>query len=237
MFLKLSSITQGGATSLFLDLFKATARENVALVETENTTEQERRGRLADEFATRTLERIKSVFFEPITAKKYAVAFDFDEDATQSDYVNALRSLAGCYANRVFTAPAVLAWVKAQDTYAPDFNGKTETETETLATGTSEQTNAGTSKQKFSTGVFTASAGTANASETSETQNALTTGTTKQKTTQGYAHEYAGNVEAFADVNLQARNIVERTAQRFFDILISTENLFSFEIIEGVTIN
>lgn len=213
--------------------FNRTAAKNIQNV-AEHVQDTARKDLLqvaASKFTARVFDRVKEKFFNPRDKRRYCFSYAFFEG--EDDFYNAVMSLVDEYANAVFSSPALLAWAKIQDEFSPDFNGKTETATETDAMGTSEEENSGKVWQSFNNGVTSTSTGTAQITNNNETRNGMTTGKTTSKTAQGYAHEYAGDVAAFAETNARlAANMVETTANRFFVCLIPRDALFAWEILD-----
>ncbi|MBQ8428300.1 MAG: hypothetical protein IJX18_03505 [Clostridia bacterium] len=200
-------------------------------------------------FAEEIAQNIQDLFFNEgaLCGLFWAVAFDKTraywnskkdgafacfgvKRTTGKTYLNdVITRLVRAWAARYITLPAYDAWVYSLKKYTAAENGFFENESETTAQGTNENASTGSTALKFSSGVTTASAGTNNQTDTTETTSGLTTGKTTQKTKQGFARDYNGDLDAFNGANLAA-NIAYRIAQKFFTLVISVEELDAAEI-------
>ena len=191
---------------------------------------------VGSEFASRLNSEWQGTFMNlHALTKRYVLAVEYDEETAttaggqlyvRGGFVGAVRAWAGRYIKR----ETVLLWDYMRKTYKVGEYGKTEAETETTATGTSEATAGTAAFQRFNNGVTAATSGVSNKTETTETNSGLTTGITKQKTGQGFAREYDGNPEELARANMAGAGIIRKIADAFAVLLIPIENLDACEI-------
>lgn len=215
----------------FLKEFRTAAG---SAVETASLPNKENTALFAEKFADEVYSAVKEAYGRDA---RYAFGVDFDEAELykKGGRSNAL-SVVGVrffapLARKYLTRGIISAYAFLQD-YNANMAGALNTDSETNATGTSESESTSGTAQKFNNGVNTASTGTANRTEQTDTASGLTTGTTTGKTATEYAREYDGAPREFLASSLGA-DAVSVCAGAFKNAFIRTADLYPWELADA----
>ena len=188
-------------------------------------------------FVTEIQEGINPVFFNEASFGVYALAKPVSvaglsrQQNKKTFLLNSVfRPLVQAWAGRLIKRETFLAYKYLRERYEADENGKTEAQTQTNVTGTSENERETTSKDAFNNGVTSSSTGTSNRSNSTENETGMTTGSTTLTGQQGYAREYAGRPSDFMTANFEGTPVTSKIADSFSVLFINVDELAPDEI-------